>query len=227
MAKALVLVHGAWHGAWCWQPTLTALAVAGIKAHTVHLPFEGLEADATALRGLLDQIDGQKVVVGHSYGGMVISEATADRDDIAELVYLCALMLEIGDDPVATFREDPDASKLFAAAELDPITGIATIPADCARDFFYNDCTQADAEAATKRLRPFPMPSLAGVTAEPWRKIPSTYVVCTEDGTVPPSLQRPMSAHARRVVEWPTGHSPFMSRPDLMVELLRPMVAAN
>ncbi len=222
--KELVLVHGAWHGAWCWQQTLSALSAQGIDAHTIDLPFEGLQADVAALRGLLDTIDGPKVVLGHSYGGLVISDAAAGRSDVDHLVYLCALMLEVGEDPVALARATSTGAKLFDAVDIDEATGMTVVQDSEAARLFYADCTPADCKRAAEKRRAFPMSSLVGPQAEPWRDIASTYVVCRDDAAISPSLQRDMSRHARTTVEWPTSHSPFLSRTDLMVELLAPLL---
>jgi len=225
--RELVLVHGAWHGAWCWRPLLAALADEGIHPHAVELPFTGIGADAGALVEALDALDGDKVVVGHSYGGMVVSDAVDGRDDVAHLVYLCALMLEIGDEPFAMFRADADAAKLFDAIELDEATGLGTPIAEAASEIFYTDCDPQEVARFIAMLRPFPMMSLAGVHREPWRSIDSTYVVCSRDRTIPPSLQRSMATRANHIVEWQTGHSPFVNRPDLLVDLLIPLLREN
>jgi pimeloyl-ACP methyl ester carboxylesterase len=116
-----------------------------------------------------------------------------------------------------------EAAAIFDAADIDAETGIATFHAHRAADIFYNDCDAEQAAWATAKLRPFPLTSLSGVTAEPWRNLDNTYVVCTEDRTVPANLQRAMSLRARKVLEFPTGHSPFLSRPDLVTELLEPL----
>jgi len=224
--KHLVLVHGAWHGAWCWEPTLRALSQSGIAAHTIELPFDGLETDARTLSALLDDIDGPKVVVGHSYGGMVISDAVDGRTDVDHLVYLCALMLEKGENVNEMILEDAEAAKTFGAIDVDDATGLATLKLEVARRLFYADCPLADTEWALAQLRPFPIASLGSVLGEPWRSIDSTYVQCATDNAVPMELQRRMSRLAGTRIEWPTGHSPFISRPDLLVELLAPLLVA-
>ena len=92
----MVLVHGAFHDAWCWEPVRSLLDEQGIPNLAPELPLTGLEADAGAVRALLDAVDGPVVLCGHSYGGMVISRAASGRDDVDRLVYLCAV--QVADD---------------------------------------------------------------------------------------------------------------------------------
>src|SRR5689334_12110464 len=109
----VVLVHGAFHGAWCWSKVVPLLEEAGIPVVAVDLPGHGdspgppgdLYDAAAHVRAALDGIAGLKVVCGHSYGGAVITEATADRADVTQLVYLAALMPDVGETVGATMPE--------------------------------------------------------------------------------------------------------------------------
>jgi pimeloyl-ACP methyl ester carboxylesterase len=103
----LLLVHGAWHGAWAWRPLLDHLD--GLDVRTVDLPSSGadpatlgdLRADAEVVRAALAGTDGPVVVVGHSYGGAVVSEAATADSGAAHLVYLCAFQLDAGESLLA------------------------------------------------------------------------------------------------------------------------------
>ena len=88
----VVLVHGAWHGPWCWEALTPYLDEAGIAHVEVDLPFTGHDDDVAATGAVLDAIAGRKVLVGHSYGGLVISGAGAGRSDLSHLVYVCAFI---------------------------------------------------------------------------------------------------------------------------------------
>src|SRR6185369_14343612 len=90
---AVVLVHGAWHGAWCWGPAIAALAAAGVTALAVDLPGHG---DAAHVSSVLDSLDGPVVLAGHAYGGAVITEA-GSHPAVAHLVYLSGMALDDGE----------------------------------------------------------------------------------------------------------------------------------
>jgi len=99
--------------------------------------------------------------------------------------------------------------------------GMITIDPDSAVECFYNECESSVARAAAIRLRPTSVDCLRTPTgAEPWHDIPSTYVVCERDQTIHPDMQRAMSARARRVHSLDTDHSPFMSTPDELLDIL-------
>jgi pimeloyl-ACP methyl ester carboxylesterase len=226
--KPIVLVHGAWHGAWCWEPLLTHLSSAGAKVHTLDLPFTGPDGDAAAVRELLDDVGGDAVLVGHSYGGIVISKAAADRDDVDHLVYLCAIMLADGTDFGAMLATAPPVP-LNSAIRFGE-DGRSTIDPAHAVAAFYAECPPEVAAVAVERLRPFDLTSINGgggpiAIAEPWRTIPATYVVCRQDGAIPADLQRSMAGNAATVVELDTDHSPFASRPAELAALLLGLAA--
>ncbi len=97
--STFVLVHGLCHGGWCWHPTATELAALGHDVTAVDLPLTGLDDDASSVADALDGLDGPIVLVGHSYGGLVISRVAGGRSDVSHVVYVAALM--IGSDDVA------------------------------------------------------------------------------------------------------------------------------
>lgn len=221
----ILLVHGAWHGAWCWDTLAPHLAGGGARVHTVELPFTGVEDDARAVGEVLDRIGEPTLLVGHSYGGIVISKAAAGRDDVSHLAYLCAMMLADGDDVGAMLAAAPPAPLNSAIRFRDD--GLSTIDPEHAVAAFYGLCPPESAAAAITRLRPFDLASINGgggpiSIAEPWRTIPSSYLTCLQDGAIPIELQRTMAVHADTVVDLDTDHSPFVSRPaDTAAFLLR------
>jgi pimeloyl-ACP methyl ester carboxylesterase len=228
MAATVVLVHGAWHGAWCWDQVIGPLEARGVPVVAIDLPGHGaspeplgdLATDAAALRAALDQVD-TAVVCGHSYGGAVISEG-AEHPAVRHLVYLAAILLDVGESCSATVAVgEPDStSELDGALQPGPDDTVTIAPA-AAPSALYHDCAPADVEWAVARLGPQTFASLtAPATHAAWRRVPSSYVVCRDDRAVPASIQRQLAARAETVVEWPTSHSPFLSRPDLVADLL-------
>lgn len=206
--KPVVLVHGAWHGPWCWEYVTPLLDAAGVPWVAPDLPScaraqegAGVTEDVQTVEAALDALPGaeEAILLGHSRGGIVISEAGAHRR-VGSLVYLAAFLLEAGEPfgpPVATLRPPLE------------------------NDRFYNDCPDELVAWAAKQLRPTFM---GGALVTPqrlaWAQKPTTYVVCTLDNAIPVATQRKMALRAGRTVDWETGHSPFLNRPELVAELL-------
>ena len=227
-ATTLVLVHGAWHGSWCWERLVPQLAQRGIAVRTVDLPSvsreeggkrsdrpAGLREDAHAVREVIESLEGPVVLCGHSYGGMVISLA-GTRDRVSRLIYLCAFMTEPGQSLVAV-----DGGR--SAPWIRMLDDGMTLPdLSIAGEVFYNDCDTATREWAIERLAPQSSSAFAEPVARPaWREVPSTYIVCARDGAIPPELQRTLFApRAERTIELDTGHSPFLSQPAALAQTL-------
>jgi pimeloyl-ACP methyl ester carboxylesterase len=228
----VVLVHGAWHGAWCWDRVVPLLGAADVPTIAVDLPGHGasteplgdLYAHVAFVRDLLERIDGPIVLCGHSYGGAVISEAAAGVDAVRHLVYLCAIVPEVGE-PLGGVMADTvtpaqGRSELGAAMQLHD-DGTMTLDLDASVPVFYDDCAQEDIDAARKQICAHSAVSFGQpLRSAAWHDIPSTYVVCTEDRAISPEFQRALATRTTTAVEWPTSHSPFFSRPDLVAELL-------
>jgi pimeloyl-ACP methyl ester carboxylesterase len=228
----VVLIHGAWHGAWCWDRVVPLLEDADIPAIAVDLPGHGASAEPLGdlythvafVRDLLDDIDGPIVLCGHSYGGAVISEAAAGVDSVRHLVYLCAIVPDVGE-PLGGVMADTvtpaqGRSELGNAMEVHD-DGTMTLDLDASVPVFYADCAEGDIAAARGQLSAHSAASFGQpLRAAAWHHIPSTYVVCTEDRAINPEFQRALATRTTTSVEWPTSHSPFFSRPDLVADLL-------
>jgi pimeloyl-ACP methyl ester carboxylesterase len=216
VSATVVLVHGAWHGSWCWDELVPALEAQGLAVATVDLPSSGpdttalgdLDADVAAVTAVLDAVAGPKVLLGHSYGGLPVTQAAAGREDVAHLVYLCAFMLDAGvslidaagGQPVSWWRLSEDGTWMTP---------------DGPEEVFYSDCDPAVAAAAVAQLQPQSLSSCRQpLQAAAWETIPSTYVVADRDPALPQFVQEGMATdRATRVVHIDAGHSPFLSRP--------------
>lgn len=216
-----VFVHGLWHGAWAWDETRTLLAERGIASEAVHLPLTSLADDVAAVDTVLDTIDGPHVLIGHSYGGAVIT-AVAPRPGTEHLIFLTAYQLAEGESMANVFPDlELGPPALGPAIQRDKERGITTLDPAIAKDVLCNGIPDEVAEAALSRLRPSALALFRESPASAsWRTIPSTYVVCAEDRALVPALQRAMAARAGTVLEWPVGHSPAAACPGEIADLV-------
>jgi pimeloyl-ACP methyl ester carboxylesterase len=219
MSNPILLVHGAWHGAWCWAPTVEALCARGCEVTAIDLPLTDLRDDAAELCRALDDTDGDAVLVGHSYGGMVINEAALGRSDVSHLVFLCAFCPDTDENTNDIYGRGQPMALADGMQRHDNHT--VTVDPAVAPDAFYADCSPEAIANAVARLRPLGTRCMTTrASGAAWREIASTYVVCTQDKAIHITLQQELAKRARNVVSWDTSHSPFVSRPDLVSALL-------
>lgn len=213
----VVLVHGAWHGAWVWDAVVAELERGGVSVEAVELPFTGFPDDARTARAAIERAGRGTVVCGHSYGGFVVS-AAARGLPVGHLVYLCAFMADESEDvmPLWFSRHVPLHDAMLHAQ------GRTSIDASRAHECFYEDCDPGTSAELVSRLRTMPGPGAPPVDrSDPaWREVPSMYVVCTRDKAIHPEVQRAMARHAGQVLEWDSDHSPFASDPMRVAALL-------
>jgi pimeloyl-ACP methyl ester carboxylesterase len=192
------------------------LADRGIASVAVALPSCGemgdqlgdLYADVEACRRTIADVEGPLVLCGHSYGGVVITEAGAD-DRVTHLLYVTSVMPDAGQSQADLIGSEP-------APWLQPgDDGTVGVDPGMIREFFLQDCDTTTTEQALGRLT---RQSLAPFTQPPrqiaWQQKPATYFVCTEDLATPAQVQRQRVRANTRRVEFSAGHHPFLSRPD-------------
>jgi len=222
----VVLVHGAWHGSWCWELLRPPLLAQSLAVQTVELPSAtsaaavGLSEDAAHLSAALSILAGPVILCGHSYGGMVISAADTSGADVRHLVYLCAYMTEAGESLESSLRNAGERRPGYWIRRLGD--GRTEVDATRAAALFYNDCPDATRTWALARLRPHWGRCLAeGVQSPAWRRHPSTYVTCEQDRALAPHIQRATYApRAQRRICLDSGHSPFLSQPQQLAQVL-------
>jgi pimeloyl-ACP methyl ester carboxylesterase len=238
--RPILLVHGAWHGAWCWAALQAELDRRGIASWAIDLPGHGVSAeplgdlagDADAVVRALRAIGEDEVVlVGHSYGGGVITQAAAraldDAIPIAHLVYVTAFAPDDGESVAGLSAAlPPEETELAALMHNNGDGTFSAGPSDAAVEVFYGHCTPEQAAAAVARLSRQAIASLVQpVAGDPRSRIASTYIVCTDDRAVHPYHQRLMAERCGAVGELPTDHSPFMSMPAETAALLAEIAA--
>jgi pimeloyl-ACP methyl ester carboxylesterase len=229
-----MLVHGAFHGAWCWTPVVEGLQAAGIPVRALDLPghgesaesLGGLAVDAEAVRGALASCDGPVVLCGHSYGGAVISEAVDEGADVAHMVFVAAGVLDVGESMLDVVPEILEF-QLASAVDLRS-DGSSVVDPRRAGEVFYQDCDEATVQWAVSQLGPEDTSSFtASATRAPWRKLPTTYVVCADDAAVPVAAQQRLAQRCDDRVVWDTSHSPMLSQPDLLIALLADLASRD
>jgi len=230
-----VLVHGAWHGGWCWEDVEGHLGKAGAEATAVDLPGRAgdlrpigqltLDSYVDQVVAVLDAAPSPVVLVGHSLGGVVISQV-AERapEKVATLVYLCAVLLHDGQSTLDVMAEDPD-SLLLPNITLNEAATASQVAPGAVHDVFYGDCSREVSDRAASLLVPEPIVPASTpihVTDGRWGMVERTYVLCDEDRAITPAKQRSMIADVGvdLVVEMHASHSPFLSRPEELAGLL-------
>src|SRR5579862_34161 len=223
-----VLVHGAWHGAWCWDKLVPLLEAEGHDVVAVDLPGHGenpaAAADmtlATYGREVAKRVEAtgeQVVLVGHSMGGMAISEAAElVPERLSTLVYVTAFLPAGGQSLMQLADNDPDALVLPNLV-VDEAAGLCTVAKDARTAAFYGECEPEAAATAGARLVPeslavFAAP--AAISEERAGSVRRIYVECLRDRAISIGKQREMYAArpCERVMTIDTDHSPFLSRP--------------
>jgi pimeloyl-ACP methyl ester carboxylesterase len=218
---AVVLVHGLWHDAWCWERVVPELETAGFDVTAVHLPLTTLDDDVAEVGRALDGLDRPALLVGHSYGGAVVT-AAGTHPAVCGLLYIAAYQLDEGESVSRTVpgRELPD-TRLRAAMVLDAERGVVGLDPALGPALLYHDADDSVASAAAARLRPVAREVFRGIPrAIAWRAKPSTYLICGADQVVHPARQRAMAERADIRMEWGCGHSPALTRPAELAELI-------
>jgi pimeloyl-ACP methyl ester carboxylesterase len=221
--RTVVLVHGAWHGAWCWDLLSRRLDAHGITNVAVDNPSVArapadLAADGDNLTRVLDAVEGPVLLVGHSYGGAVITDAGA-HSNIEHLLYVTAFALDDGESLMENNLSGGGEMRLGEALNFD--AEVIGIDVDRAAEFCFHDCDPLIAADAASKLRPMSLAAMQGTPREiAWRSKPATYVVCTEDRVLPVALQQSNAKRIGSSVEMASSHSPFLSRPDDLAALI-------
>jgi pimeloyl-ACP methyl ester carboxylesterase len=231
-----LLIHGAWHGRWCWSSTIEGLQQAGHRARAIDLPGQGDDQTPVAGIGLSTWIDrvveelknypSPPILVGHSMGGMVITGA-ADvvPERVSRAVYLCAFLPQDGESLFELASRPECANDTALVQEATPDGLCLTVTPASARAGFYGLCPPDAAEAALFSLRPLPLrtvmdPVRLQHTGSP---VPRSYIACSADRAMPVALQRFMAGRSPGIAmqTLATDHSPFLSQPAALLQALQ------
>ena len=233
--KHFVLVHGAWHGAWCWERVTPLLSEAGHEAHVLDLPGLGTDptpiADITldsyvdAVKNVILSVDDPVILVGHSMGGLIITQtAELVPDRVSALGYLAAFSPRNGESLFDYAMADTKSHvTLYHVANREQ--GYFTIPEDRLPACFYGLCSEEDTGNAIARLRPQPLAPLVqpvSISEENYGRVRRCYIECTKDQALTWPMQKKMLHNARldELLTLETDHSPFYSCPEELVDCL-------
>ncbi len=221
----IVLVHGFWGGAAHWSKVILALSRKGFtKLNAVELPLTSLADDAERTRKMVAQQSGPVLLVGHSYGGAVITEA-GDMPNVVGLVYIAAFVPDAGESPGSITQSNPPAAIANVVPDSD---GYLWIKQDAFHESFCQDLTPEEGliMGVTQKA---PLASTFGdnVTAPAWKNKPSWYQISSEDRMINPENQKKMSAriNPRKIITLASGHASLASRADDVAALIEEAAA--
>lgn len=225
----IVLVHGAFADSSGWAVVAERLQDDGYPVLAFSNPLRGIEHDSEYLRMFLDTIEGPIVLVGHSYGGAVITNAATGNDQVRSLVYVAGYALDEGETVAEAntlgggrtdvidhlvLRPFPEAGENIADASIDP---------EWFPRLFAQDLPRRLAETMAASQRPGSLASLVAPSGEPaWKSIPSWYVVAKDDRIIPPEAERVMAKRAgATTVEIRSSHSVMISHPFQVLHVIK------
>src|SRR4051812_31143372 len=218
-SKTVVLVHGGFLGGVGWQRGFDNLREEGYRGSGVHKTTPSLQGGGGAAKRIIDTQGEPVILVGHSYGGAVITGA-GNGPKVAALVYIAAFMPDEGES-VNTLIADPPPDAPVPPI-LPPQDGFLFLDREKFHDSFAGDLSADEAAFMADSQVPWGVDALGGTISEPaWRTKPSWYLVTTEDRMIPPPAQREMSGRAgATVVEADGSHSIYVSQPEAVVALI-------
>lgn len=225
-ARNVVLVHGGFVDGSGWQRVYHLLRQDGYNVRIVQNPTVSLEGDATATRQILQQLDGPTVLVGHSYGGAVVSEA-GTHPAVSALVYIAAFVPDKGESVNTLIANPPPGAPVPPI--LPPQDGLLFLDRDKFPASFAGDLPADEAQFMADSQVPWGVDALGGAISEPaWRAKPSWYLVATDDRMIPPPAQRTMAERAGATVAEAAGsHSIYLSQPQAVADLIKQAAAGS
>ncbi|APR77905.1 Hypothetical protein A7982_03252 [Minicystis rosea] len=233
--KSFVLVHGAWNGAWVWSDVAKQLEARGASVTSVDLLAHGddmtpisetsLTKNAEQVRAAVEAAKSPVILVGHSFGGAVISQAAEARPkNLDRLIYLAAFIPANGESVLDLVQTDAD-SALAPVLQIDAEQGIARVPMENLDAIFCADCKDPELALLDAKYRDEPLGPAAEkltLTSDGFGSIPKSYIYTSQDRVISPGLQQSMSARVplTRTATLNTSHSPFLSTPADLVATL-------
>jgi pimeloyl-ACP methyl ester carboxylesterase len=217
---SIMLVHGAWADGSCWSKVILLLQARGYTVTAAQLPLLSLENDIEITRRLLADQPEPTVLVGHSYGGAVITGAATATPQVKALVYITAFGLDEGESLELLANQGPPSPGSVA---IEPDAhGFLWINREKFHTSFAHDVTNDEAAIMSAVQKPLGLPAFGGKESSPaWKTIPSWYLQCTDDKMIPPPAQEFMSKRMNATVRsTKSSHCPFMSQPQAVADII-------
>ncbi|MFJ5259877.1 alpha/beta fold hydrolase [Streptomyces sp. NPDC088387] len=223
--RNVVLVHGGFVDGSGWRGVYERLVDDGYHVSIVQNPTETLVGDVAATLQVVAELDGPAVLVGHSYGGVVVTEAGQDPK-VAALVYIAAFAPDKGESVSSLIADPPPGAPVPPI--LPPKNGHLFLDRERFHASFAGDLPEAEARFMADSQVPWGLDALNGAVTDPaWQSKPSWYLVAADDRMIPPPAQRQMAERAgATVTEVPGSHSVYVSRPDAVVDLIKQAAGA-
>jgi pimeloyl-ACP methyl ester carboxylesterase len=222
----IVLAHGAWADGSCWSGVIERLQAEGFQVRAPQFPLTSLADDVARLRQVLDFQEGPTIVVGHSYGGQIITALGADAPNVVGLVYIAAFGLDAGESLGALLSQGPVTPAL--AHLFTDSRGFGWLSED---DFVYHFASGVDEKRARVLYavqQPLASSAFTDVMGEPaWKSLPSWYLVGQNDEAIPPDAERQFATRmGATTVEVPSGHLAMVSHPSEVADLIEKAAVA-
>ena len=216
----VVLVHGAWADGSCWSGVIERLQADGYTVTAPQFPESSLAADVARLRQVLHRQDGPTVVVGHSYGGQIMTALGTDAPNAAGLVYIAAFGLDEGESIGALAAQGPPTPAL-AHLDIDA-AGFAWLPEEDFVKHFAADVDPVKARVMYAVQQPVAAAAFQDVMGVPaWKSLPTWFMVATADEAIPPEAERQFAARmGATTIELASSHVAMVSHPDEVAQLI-------
>ena len=216
----IVLVHGAWADGSCWSGVIERLQAEGFQVRAPQFPLSSLADDVARLRQVLEFQDGPTIVVGHSYGGQIITALGPDTANVVGLVYIAAFGLDEGESLGALLSQSPVTPAL--AHLFTDSRGFGWLSEDDFVNHFAGDVEPTRARvlyAVQQALASSAFTDVMGVPA--WKSLPSWYLVAQNDEAIPPDAERLFASRmSATTVEVPSSHVAMLSHPQEVTDLV-------
>jgi pimeloyl-ACP methyl ester carboxylesterase len=216
----VLLVHGAWADGSCWAKVILLLQAKGLNVIAAQIPLTSLDDDIAVCRRMLGMLPNPTVLVGHSYGGAVITGAATGAENVKSLVYIAAFGLAEGESLDALSKQGPPSAGSTAIGPDK--NGFLWIDRERFHSAFVADATPTEAAVMAAVQKPLAIAAFTGRCGTPaWKSLPSWYLQCTEDQMIPPSAQafmaERMGATVRSVA---ASHAAFMAHPTEVADII-------